>query len=1146
MNNPRKKIGKATTSQILAANPTRSVWVSANAGTGKTRVLVDRIARLLLSGCAPEKILCLTFTKTAAAEMAERINHRLGGWVIMNDADLKAELTDLSQNKPDIDTMDRARTLFARVLEAPGGLKIRTIHSFAESLLARFPLEAGVAPHFTVIDERTASELMNAAQNNVLEKSYLKKDLVLPAAMHHLAELVNEESFAKLMRELTSAKSNLNHILTTYGDGLDDAITKMVGLEQSESTIEKIIENACEDTAFDHPGLHRVSEALSHGAKTSKENSATLNGWLKAKIKSRTDLFLKSYASIFTTTKGEARAESRLSSKGVNEFDAGALEILLTEQTRVMAVLEKIKCAQTANATRALLTVGRAIQKEYEILKRGGGVLDYDDLIEKACGLLGNEDSASWVHFKLDGGIDHILVDESQDTSPAQWIVVKGLAGDFFSGRGRVDENTRTVFAVGDEKQSIYSFQGADPYEFGRMAEYFEKRVTDAGSQFTPLQLITSFRSTNAVLKTVDVVFDSPVAFDGLSFKGEKVLHKSHRQGEAGLVELWQPELPENAIDADPWDAPLDRLSFKSPQTKLAERIATTIKGWFDNNEILESKGRPIRPDDILILVRRRGVFADEMIRQLKLNGVEVAGSDRMVLTDQIAVEDLMALGNFCLLPEDDLNTATLLKSPLIGINEEQLLELANGRTKTIWSELKKLGQKDGAYKDAFKILSGHLGRADYQPPYEFFADVLNKGGRKQLMARLGSDAEDPMDEFLSLALQFERTHTPSLQGFLHWVKSGATEIKRDMEITGAKVRIMTVHGAKGLEANIVFLPDTCAKPAHQHDNKIHWETDIKENPLVLWSPVKEMRTKQVNELIENARSLREREYRRLLYVAMTRAADRLYIGGYASDNGPAEGSWYELMESAVKKLGKEIKTPEGIIWRYELKQQADVGKDTPSLEIPMTPLPNWALNPAAVEQTPVRPLSPSIIDAGDSTMGPFDGDGDKSNAMAFKRGLAVHKLLEILPGLDGPTRVKAGEHWLGQTALGLTQNEITEILSETMAVLENETLAPLFANNAMAEAPIIGRVGEHIISGRIDRLVVNDDEVMIIDYKTNRQPPENAAEIHPAYLRQMAIYKTLLAEIYPKRRIRAFLLWTHGAKTMEIPPQQLDGVTIS
>ncbi|MDH5488878.1 MAG: double-strand break repair helicase AddA, partial [Rhodospirillaceae bacterium] len=961
-----KRIGKATASQLGASDPVRSVWVSANAGTGKTRVLVDRIARILLSGARPEKILCLTFTKTAAAEMAERINRRLGHWVVMNDADLSAELTDLTQKKPDDETMKRARALFARVLETPGGLKIRTIHSFAESLLARFPLEAGVAPHFSVIDERSAAELMNEAQGGVLENIYQqqkssKNISEITMAMRHLAELVNEDGFSGLMRELMYARAKLAAILKSLkngGNNIDGAVLKMVGLGPDEASIEQIVKNASAENAFDKENLARAVSALTNGTEKTKEKSAVIEKWINADIKTREKLFLTNYILAFSKKDGGPLA--KLTTKGVDDFDATAADILLNEQARILKVLDKIKCVQTAQATAALLKVGGAIENEYRTLKASSGGLDYDDLIEKACALLENESGASWVHFKLDGGIDHILVDESQDTSPQQWAVVKGLAFDFFSGQGRDDETVRTVFAVGDEKQSIYSFQGADPYEFGRMREYFEQKVIDAEKQFSALQLTTSFRSTRAVLAIVDRVFANPVAFDGLSFADEEVLHKSHREGEAGLVELWQPELPEGAVDVDPWDAPLDRLSIKSPEIKLAERIGATIKGWLENGEILKSKNRPIRADDILILVRKRGAFADEMVRQLKLNGVEVAGSDRMVLTDQIAVEDLMALGNFCLLPEDDLNTAALLKSPIIGMGEDDLMHLANGRATSIWAALKKHAKEKNIFAQAFTILSEHLGRADYQPPYEFFAGVLNGGARKALVARLGSDAEDPIDEFISLALQFERAHTPSLQGFLHWVKSGATEIKRDMEITGSKVRVMTVHGAKGLEANIVFLPDTCTTPSYQHDSRIYWKIPApgqtkNQNPQMLWAPYKEMRPEIVTKLVDEGRSLREREYRRLLYVAMTRARDRLYVGGYATEKGPADGSWYNLMAGPIKERGVERDSPFGKVWRYETEQQAQTTDVAEDEKIISAPLPKWASTPPGAEQTPPK-----------------------------------------------------------------------------------------------------------------------------------------------------------------------------------------------
>ena len=1151
-----KRVGKATMSQLDAANPARSVWVSANAGTGKTRVLVDRIARILLAGARPEKILCLTFTKTAAAEMAERINRRLGHWVVMNDADLTAELTDLSQNKPDDETMARARALFARVLETPGGLKIRTIHSFAESLLARFPLEAGVAPHFTVIDERSAAELMNEAQAGVLENIYKQQEKAkkqknissLSAAMHHLAELVNEDGFGAIMRELMYSRAKLGAVLHAVGKDIDGEVLKMVGLGPDEASTDQIIKAASADGAFDQVGLLRACVALANGTPTAKEKSAIIERWLKADSKTREQLFLSTYISVFTKKDGGPLA--KLTTKGVDDFDAGALDILLNEQTRILGALDKIKCVQTAIATSALLKVGGAIENEYRTLKANNGGLDYDDLIEKACALLANESGASWVHFKLDGGIDHILVDESQDTSPQQWSVVKGLAFDFFSGLGRDDNTLRTVFAVGDEKQSIYSFQGADPYEFARMRKYFEEKVTAAEKQFTALQLTTSFRSTRAVLAIVDRVFANPVAFDGLSFAGEEVLHKSHREGEAGLVELWQPQLPEMAADADPWDAPLDRLSIKSPEKKLAEQIGTTIKGWLENGEILKSKNRPIRADDILILVRKRGTFADEMVRQLKLNGVEVAGSDRMVLTDQIAVEDLMALGNFCLLPEDDLNTATLLKSPIISMSEDDLLSLANGRTTTIWAALKKQAKGGNVFARAYEILSEHLGRADYQPPYEFFAGVLNRGARKALIARLGSDAEDPIDEFISLALQFERSHTPSLQGFLHWVRSGATEIKRDMEITGSKVRVMTVHGAKGLEANIVFLPDTCTTPSHQHDSRIHWkipptDKENKQSPQMLWSPVKEMRPDLVTGFITEARNLREREYRRLLYVAMTRARDRLYICGYATEKGPADGSWYNLVQSAIKERGLEFDGAFGSVWRYETQQQAETTDAIEDEKIISAPLPAWATTKPKAEQTPTKPLVASMHDVIDDAIGPFDGK-EGGGDFAFNRGIAVHRLLELLPNVLPANRNKAAQQWIANAGLGFDLKTTNQIVDETIAVIEDETLAQFFAPGARAEAPIIGRVGNHIVSGRIDRLVITDSEVMIIDFKTNRLAPKNPGDIHPAYLRQMAIYKSLISEIYPKLTIRAFLLWTINARAMEIPAKLLDNCDLS
>lgn len=602
---------KRTAGQYAAAAPDRSVWVSANAGTGKTRVLVDRIARLLLQGARPEKILCLTFTKTGAAEMAERINSQLGQWAVMDDKALSHDIFLLTQREPDEDTLKTARRLFARVLDVPGGLKIRTIHSFCESLIGRFPIEAGVAPHFSVIDERTTAELMSEARECMLEGTLGEPQSDLALAVEAVAELVNEDDFTGLMQDLAGHRAHLALTLKHFESqgGINAAITAQVGLSSEETDPQTILQRA--DAGLNGEALLNAADALQKGAKSSQEMATKLRAYIKGA--ERAEKFPSLYAPLFVTGTGGPR--KRLTTKGA---EAGE-DILRDEQERVLAVLEKLKARAMADATQHLLCVGRAMLGAYERLKSIRAHLDYDDLIDKARALLASEGGVSWVHFKLDGGIDHILVDESQDTSPAQWDVVKSIATDFFAGEGVHENQTgetepqpRTVFAVGDEKQSIYSFQGADPHEFGRMKEHFEKRITASGGRFAPVPLTTSFRTTRAVLGVVDRVFASPTASDGLSFADERVVHDSFRLGEAGLVEVWPTIKPLEAPSADPWDAPLDYVNEQRPEMRLAKNIAETIKGWIDTGETLTSQNRPIDAGDILILVRRRGRFAEE------------------------------------------------------------------------------------------------------------------------------------------------------------------------------------------------------------------------------------------------------------------------------------------------------------------------------------------------------------------------------------------------------------------------------------------------------------------------------------------------------------------------------------------------------
>lgn len=1139
---PLRKPQIRTSAQTTASNPETSVWVSANAGTGKTHVLTDRITRLLLSGVKPERILCLTFTKAAAAEMATRLSDRLGGWAVADDPELTAELTALLGKPPEQSLLPPARRLFAETLDVPGGLKIRTIHAFCESLLGRFPIEAGIAPHFAVIDERTAAELMAEARDRLLVSAGTHSDDNVSRSLSLMAALLNEDDFTQLMTELAFRRAHLKNLFQLHGsvDGVAEAARRVLGLTDGE-TVETLVAQAADETAYDKDALLGAAEALSQGTKTDIIRADALRDWLHKAGVARTACFETEYVEIFLTKEGTPRA--RLMTNKIAEASPHALQALVDEQQRIVDVNEKLRAFDILEASQALIRIGGRLLDAFENLKQTRALLDYDDLILKTHDLLETDNGASWVHYKLDGGLDHVLVDEAQDTSPEQWAVIKALSGDFFTGAGAHDQD-RTVFAVGDEKQSIYSFQGADPFMFGHTRNHFSERATAAGKSFQPVELVASYRSTEAVLKTVDAVFEQAQAREGLTFDEKPIKHIWERKGQAGLVELWPTEKPGDVLEVKPWDAPLDRLPVDSPEDRMAGRIADTILGWLETDEDLPSAGRPIREGDIMILVRRRGSFAEKMVNALKKRRIAVAGADRMVLSEQLAVMDLIALGRFLLLPEDDLTLAVVLKGPLFGFTDnDDLFPLAFNRKGTLWQALKEGTSGNEKFAEAYERLSALLARADYMPPFEFYARLLGpEGGRRVLLECLGAEADDPIDEFLNLALDYEREHVPSLQGFLSWVEAGETQIKRDLEQGHGEVRVMTIHGSKGLQGNIVFLPDTCTVPSARQESKLRWVSEPE--PALLWAPGKAREETLTAGLSEKAKQLREQEYRRLLYVALTRARDRLYIGGWEGKNTPPENCWYNLIEAALDDLAEAVSTPTGSsVLRRLANPQTEPPDGKPKADLDMVQkiadLPDWALNPPPSEPEPATPLTPSkLSDVAEPTIrSPFDGD----DGSRFKRGILIHHLLESLPGLPAPARAHAAAAFLSRPVHGLEETQQLALAGETLALLEAPEFAPLFDEKSLAEVPISGLVKGRVVSARIDRLRVTETEVTIIDYKTNRPPPESPEHVAPAYLQQMALYRALLRDIYPERKIHCILAWTDGPRLMSLNDELMD-----
>ena len=1118
--------------QKAAADPEKSVWVSASAGSGKTRVLVERSLRLMLAGTRPEKILCITFTKAAAAEMANRLNGMLGGWSIMNDTALAASLRNLmGRTATDTEVM-RARRLFASVLDAPGGLRIQTIHSFCESVLGRFPLEARLSPNFEVMDERSAGEIMQIARDDTLLDCRKPENVSLGEALQLISEKVDEESFSDLLGTIAQKRSRLMALRRELGgtNAVIAALAKKIGID-ADATEAHLINRASRETTFDGTALRRAVDHLLPGGKSDVKMAEKMAPWLLQP--DRRDEFFWDYVSAFFTQAGTIKA--KLATNAVVDAMPEILDVLSAEAERLERVQESIKKARVLASTSALIRLGSALVDRYETEKARRGRLDYDDLILKTRDLLTGDGVAPWVMFKLDGGIEHILVDEAQDTSAEQWQVIAALAEEFFTGYGAV-ETDRTLFVVGDEKQSIYSFQGADPATFDVMRREFEDRAGSAGKDWRNVPLDLSFRSTDAVLDLVDRVFADETARRGLTAAGDTIKHLVRRTGEAGLVEIWPTVKPPDIEATDPWEMPLAQNLDSKPAAQLAKNIALQIRRWLEKGEILSATGRPIAPRDIMILVQSRNSFFSNIVRALKLADIPVAGTDRMVLTEQLAVMDLLALARFVLLPEDDLTLAVILKSPFVGCDDNQLFELAYDRKDSLWRALRDNRTGLPVFDKARAFLGELLARADFVPVYEFFADILGRlGGREKLLARLGEEAADPIEEFLSLALGYQRTEASSLQAFLHWIEAGAAEVKRDMEQGRNEVRVLTVHGSKGLQAPIVFLPDTCQTSRSSKNSTVFWTEGAA--PFPLW-PVK---TGNDDPLSAEARQLAKdrqlEEKKRLLYVALTRAEDRLYICGWEGKNKRSENCWYELIDPAFGEGVQEVELPWGEVARRWSSGEV-VEKQLEQVVAPQTqvPLPDWIKRPAPEEPLPPRPLVPSRDPDETTVSSPLGGEDGKR----FHRGLLIHRLLETLPSIWPENRERAAASWLARPVHGLDEAGQAEILKETMAVINDPEFSAIFGPDSMAEVPITGVVDGRVLSGQIDRLLVGEEEILIIDYKTNRPSPREIEKVPAIYIRQMSLYRRSMAEMYPGKVVKCALLWTEGPHLMSLPPEIL------
>lgn len=1097
----------ASERQIQAADPAASTWLSANAGSGKTRVLIDRVARLLLQGVAPQRILCLTYTKAAATEMQNRLFERLGTWAMKPDENLRDELGKLGVDSAlDDALLAEARRLFARAIETPGGLRIQTIHSFCATLLRRFPLEAGVSPQFTELDDR-AGRLI---RDELLDRM---ADSVAPQAVADLARVFTGEDLSALAADVARNAAGFAHPFDPASLGLPegtttDSLLAQVFLGDEAELLSEAAQILAGGSANDQKAAEKMAKAAA-----ADQGLATLPIFEAALLYGESKIEGRSY-----TAKGAAIATQATQPRLTHLQDRLDALGLRVEAARPLRL-----ALRAAERARVLHDFAAAFLPLYAEAKTLRGALDFDDLIAHAKALLTDPDVAQWVLYRLDGGIDHILVDEAQDTSPDQWRVIELLAQELTAGEGARGEAERTVFVVGDPKQSIYSFQGADVAAFGAMRQLFMERLAPPGPGLTQLELEYSFRSSPAILRLVDLVF----ADLGNSDLGQMSRHIAFQDAMPGRIEVWPPITATEKPEDGEWFDPVDMVTEEHHAARIGKQVAARIAEVLESGVAIPSREgpRPVHAGDFLILVRRRNDIFAEVIRACKAAGLPIAGADRLKLGGEIAVRDLTAALAFLVLPEDDLSLAALLRSPLFGWSEGQLYRLAQPRPGYLWAALRDAPEAE----ETRAILQDLLDQADFLRPYEVLERLLTRhGGRRKLLARLGDEAEDGIDELLSQALAYEQTDVPSLTGFLTWLQSEEVEVKRQAEGAGKRIRVMTVHGAKGLEAPIVILPDTADLRPNDRDPILRMACGTP-----VWNGTSDA-PPPLAEVIAKRKRLARAESMRLLYVALTRAQCWLMVGaaGNLASRKPAKKgdakdsetlpAWYDLVEAGVKKLGAEAGPAGSLQVVFGEWPTAEQKPDVETVED--IARPDWMTRPAPAVQRQARPISPSDM-GGAKTM-----PGEAGNPDALARGTALHLLLQHFPEAAPEAReslaarLLAGETWAA------------DLTAEALRVIEAN--ACIFSLPALAEVVITADLGGQRVLGSIDRLVFTADGLLVIDYKSNVIVPDSAAEIPEGIQRQMQAYLQSVSQLHPGRPVRGAILWTRTGRLMDCGDQ--------
>jgi ATP-dependent helicase/nuclease subunit A len=1170
---------KSNLNSLDASNPALNATVSASAGSGKTWLLITRIVRLLIEGADPGNIIALTFTRKAAGEMQIRLNQRLFEMATADDSDLEALLRIIDCGITE-ENKKTAAGLYEKIMHSPYPVRIQTFHSFCQDILARFPLEADIPPGFDLLED--SSLLQRQAWQMLFDKASLNASRSrLNKELDIIMQFCNGPD-----NTLNALNSFLNHrsdwwAYTSHSQNpvayACNRLATLLDIEdlqdmKTDQLTEQFLSEANKVKLSQFAGLLREIKN-----KTSEKHAASIEQALhECETDSNTAFNL--IKSAFIKKDGEILSQGRslsptLEKKLGIENSRRFIELHLEISRDIMEVNELEKRLLSYRINRAWYYAGSIYLDLFQQLKREMRLLDFTDLEWKCYMLLQHADNAHWVQYKIDQRIDHLLIDEFQDTNPTQWHLLSPILEEIAAGQ---QHRQRSVFLVGDEKQSIYSFRRANPALQAQASNWLADRLD---ARATPLDF--SRRSSPAIINCVNLIFDQPVI---KNIMNSFVTHDTYLDSLPGKVLLFELFRQDDEDTGENEQSTHEEIYFRNPllqarelntltaRHREAEHIARQIQHLINKPEFItdQGKARCLEFGDIMILMRNRTHIAIYE-NALKQHGIPYIGSKKGGLLDNIEIQDLSCLLNTLMTPFNNLALAQVLKSPIFSATDEDLILLAqhnDGSTGSQhWYErlLQLAADPESKTGHALRRASHLLPRwqqlAEQLPVHDCLDMIFSEGNiinrfiaasREENKQKVAANCQ----RFLELSLETDSGRYPSITRFLQRLNKLESHSDSPPEEPLAQnnanqVTLLTIHGSKGLEAPVVFLADCNSNPrnTNAYASLVSWPAS-QSRPVNFQLQLNRENTDQVTRQLQQEKlNEQAREELNLLYVAVTRAREQLYISG--SESGRRNNnSWYQTIYNGLEAATqKETGIDDINQWAY---RYAEYNVTTPdkkhNTEIKQAVIDERLLKPFTAPPASTFMIAPglsknSIFDNQENLPAQTADDGindiKAEQHYARWRGVIIHRILELL--------CQTGEYPANNNTTGEIQQQIqSEILSGHPAGIEQmddcmqeaistynsaelETIFNPCTGRSFNEMPLMYMQKQQAVYGIVDRVIKTDDTIYIVDYKSHQlNNTESLQTLAQQFLSQIGYYRNGIEKLWPDHLIKAGILFTH------------------